>query len=170
MITGAWSVIYYARPRASHDIDFVIELYKKDIPRVLKVFKKLTFEYLVQTDSIKDAIDKKDMFNIIHLPTTLKLDFWLLQKNEFDRCRFKRRNKIILFGQTMWIATAEDTILKKLDWYKNTKLEKHLIDAAFVYQIQKKNLDKDYLNLWAEKLKLKALLAELSKINLEEYI
>ena len=27
MITGSWSSIYYGRPRASHDIDFVIELH-----------------------------------------------------------------------------------------------------------------------------------------------
>lgn len=26
MITGAWSAIFYGRPRASHDIDFVVEI------------------------------------------------------------------------------------------------------------------------------------------------
>jgi len=33
MITGAWSVIFYRRPRASHDIDFVVEIDKKDLNR-----------------------------------------------------------------------------------------------------------------------------------------
>src|SRR3989304_411651 len=169
MITGAWSVIYYARPRASHDIDFVVELGKNDIPKVLKAFKKLSFEYLIQTNSIKEAIEKKDMFNIIHLPTTLKLDFWLLKNDPFDESRFARKKKIKLVNQFMFIATAEDTILKKLAWYKQSKLEKHLIDAAFVYQIQKKNLDKLYLEKWVKQLRLTSLLKDLSKLDLEEY-
>ncbi|OGM18631.1 hypothetical protein A2686_04140 [Candidatus Woesebacteria bacterium RIFCSPHIGHO2_01_FULL_38_10] len=59
MITGSWGVIYYARPHASRDIDFVVELQNKDILRVLKAFRELSFEYLIQTDSIKEAIEKK---------------------------------------------------------------------------------------------------------------
>jgi len=31
MITGAWSAIFYGRPRASHDIDFVVEMTKDDV-------------------------------------------------------------------------------------------------------------------------------------------
>lgn len=30
MLTGALTVVYYGRPRASHDIDFVIEINKND--------------------------------------------------------------------------------------------------------------------------------------------
>ncbi|OGM61153.1 hypothetical protein A2955_00205 [Candidatus Woesebacteria bacterium RIFCSPLOWO2_01_FULL_37_19] len=170
MLTGAWSVIYYARPRASHDIDLVVELGKKDLSRIEKAFKELSPEFLIQADPIKEAIHKKDMFNIIHLPTTLKIDFWLLKDDLFDKQRFARRKKIKLFNQIMWITTAEDTILKKLDWYKKSKLEKHLIDAAFVYQVQRKNLDKVYLNKWVKELKLTGLFKELPKIDLEEHM
>ncbi|MGI5826307.1 MAG: hypothetical protein ACOX50_02745 [Patescibacteria group bacterium] len=35
MITGAWSVIYYGCPRASNDIDFVVEISKEDIERIV---------------------------------------------------------------------------------------------------------------------------------------
>ena len=170
MLTGAWSVIYYARPRASHDIDLVVELKEKEIPRILKVFKKLSSKYLVQLDDIKDAIEKKDMFNIIHLPTMLKIDFWLLKDDLFDKERFSRRKKVKLLGQSMWIASAEDAILKKLEWYKMSKLEKHLIDAAFVYQIQEKNLDNNYLKKWVKKMKLRGLFNKLAKIDLGEYL
>ena len=170
MLTGAWSVIYYARPRASHDIDLVVELKEKEIPRILKVFKKLSSKYLVQLDDIKDAIEKKDMFNIIHLPTMLKIDFWLLKDDLFDKERFSRRKKVKLLGQSMWIASAEDAILKKLEWYKMSKLEKHLIDAAFVYQIQEKNLDNNYLKKWVNKMKLRGLFNKLAKIDLGEYL
>lgn len=48
MITGAWSVIFYARPRASHDIDFVIEAKIKDIGKVKKAFSSLSHDFLIQ--------------------------------------------------------------------------------------------------------------------------
>lgn len=170
IITGAWSAIYYSRPRASYDIDFVVEVVQKDIERILLAFTRLSEDFLVQAEDIKEAIIKKGMFNILHLPTMLKLDFWLLQDHPFDRSRFARKQEVKILNQFMWLASAEDTILQKLKWYKKGKIEKHLIDAAFVYQIQKKNLDQEYLRAWAEKLGVLDYFKELGKINLEEYI
>ena len=169
MITGAWSVIFYARPRASHDIDFVVEIHERDLNKILKIFERLPQEFLVQPDQIKDAILNKEMFNILHLPTVLKLDFWILGNDEFNKTRFLRKKRKKILGQFMYIASPEDTILKKLLWYRESKIEKHIIDAAFVYQIQNKNLDKTYLSKWARKHKTSDFLEELKLIDLESY-
>jgi len=169
MITGAWSVIYYGRPRASHDVDFIIEVETEEISQTLKSFKKLPEDFLIQVREIKEAIKKKSQFNILHLPTGLKLDFWLLTDDPFDKSRFSRRKKLEILGQLMWMATPEDTILQKLRWYKEAKIEKHLVDAAFVYQIQKKNLDMKYLGNWVKELDVERYFKELDKIDLEEY-
>lgn len=170
MITGAWSAIYYGRPRASHDIDFVLELTGGKFKSALGAFKKLPNTFFVQTESIKEAIHQKSMFNVIHLPTALKFDFWILTDDEFDKARFARREKVKILNQFMEMATAEDTILQKLKWYEMGKIEKHLVDAAFVYQVQKKNLDFDYLTKWSKKLNLEKYRRRLPKINLDEYI
>ncbi len=170
MVTGSLSVIFYGRPRASHDIDFIIEAEKKDIERIKQTFLSLPLsEFMVDTSMIEDAVNNKFQFNVLHLPTMLKLDFWLLTHSEFDISRFKRRKNINVFGQSMTFASAEDTILIKLLWYKDSKIEKHLIDAAFVYQIQEKNLDKNYLQTWVKKQKTEKYLKELAIINLEEH-
>jgi len=135
MITGALSVIFYGRPRASHDIDFVIEAKKKNVKNITKALSQLSDEFLLDLQDIKNAIEENfHSFNILHLPTMLKLDFWLLKDEPFDRARFKRRKTMKILGQTMTFASPEDTILIKLLWYKDSNLEKHLIDAAFVYQ------------------------------------
>lgn len=170
MITGAWSAIYYGRPRASHDIDFVLELPSQDQKKAISVFEKLPETFFVQTESIKEAIDQRSIFNVIHLPSALKLDFWILTDDLFDKSRFSRRVKVKILGQPMNMASAEDTILQKLRWYKIGKIEKHLIDAAFVYQIQKNNLNKEYLADWARRLGLGKYLRQLPRINLEEYL
>ena len=169
MITGALSVVYYGRPRASHDIDFVVEIHPPEVKRIVDAFKKLSAEYLIQTEAIDEAVKKRGLFNAIFLPTYTKLDFWLLTTDPFDRERFKRKQRINLLGQMMTISTAEDTILQKLRWYKEASIEKHIVDAAFVYQLQKK-LDKKYLEYWAEKLHVSTSLQELKKMNLDHYI
>lgn len=170
MITGSISVIFYGRPRASHDIDFVVEAHEKNIKRILQAFTSLPQnEFLVDSSEIKDAIMQKFIFQVLHLPTMLKFDFWLLKDEPFDQKRFQRKQKINIFGQPMFFASAEDTILIKLLWYEESKIEKHLIDAAFVYQIQKKNLDKKYLGLWSKKHHTTKLLKELATIDLTRY-
>jgi len=169
MITGAWSVIYYGRPRASHDIDFVVELHKEKIKMTLAFFKELSGDYLISVDDIEEAVEKKGQFNVLHLPTALKLDFWLLTDDLFDKSRFSRRKKVKVLEQPMWIASAEDTILQKLKWYSEAKIEKHLIDAAFVYQVQESNLDKKYLQNWVDKLNVEKYFKEIKSIKLEDY-
>lgn len=169
MITGAWSVIFYGRPRASHDIDFVVEVNKKDLNSIVRSFKSLPHDFLVQTELIKNAVLAKSMFNILHLPSVLKLDFWILGDDAFDKIRFLRRKKEKILDQYMYVATADDTILKKLLWYQESGVEKHLVDAAFVYQIQRKRLDEAYLRKWAKKQNTLKLLKKLVTIDLEQY-
>ena len=170
MVTGAWSVIYYGRPRASHDIDFVVEVKRKETGKLISKLKKLSGDFQFQESAVKNAIANKGMFNVLHLPTYLKLDFWLLTSNSFDKSRFARKVTVDVLGEKMVLSSAEDTILQKLHWYQISPMEKSLIDAAFVYQIQKKNLDLQYLSLWAKKLKVTRNLKKLDSIDLEQYI
>ena len=170
MITGSWSSIYYGRPRASHDIDFVVELPVKNIERTLELFSRLPDTFMVQLDTVKEGIEQKSQFQALHLPTMLKMDFWILTDTKFDKDRFLRRKKIKLFNQFMEMATPEDTIIQKLIWYSKGGIEKHLVDAAFVLQIQGRNLDQKYLQNWIKKLKLGKNYKETEKIDLEEYL
>ncbi|MCJ7826238.1 hypothetical protein MUP56_01315 [Patescibacteria group bacterium] len=126
MITGAWSVIYYGRPRASHDIDFVIDMRQKDVSRLYSALKKMKNQYVFEKTSIERAFHHRDLFQLVHRGTLLKIDCWLLHDDAFDQSRFKRKQRIQAFGQQIWIASAEDTILQKLRWYKEAKIERHL--------------------------------------------
>lgn len=170
MITGSWSSIYYGRPRASHDIDFVVELPVENVEKTVQLFSQLPETFMIQLETIKEAIKNKNQFQAIHLLTMLKMDFWILTDEKFDKERFARRKKIKLFNQFMQMATPEDTIIQKLVWYSKGQTEKHLVDAAFVLQIQEKNLDQNYLQEWIKKLKLENYYKKMQEIDLEEYI
>lgn len=53
-------------------------------------------------------------------------------------------------------------VLKKLLWFKETEVERHLADALGVLEVQQ-DLDVAYLKEWAERLTIKDLLNELLK-------
>lgn len=73
----------------------------------------------------------------------------------------RRRERIILFGQHVWITTAEDSILHKLVWNKITPSDRQLSDAAGVVAVQGEKLDREYLGKWAHALQVSSELAEL---------
>ncbi len=54
------------------------------------------------------------------------------------------------------------SILKKILWFKESEVQKHLEDALWILEIQQ-NLDLDYLKIWADKLGIQGLLEGLQK-------
>jgi len=66
-----------------------------------------------------------------------------------------------VFGETCWIATAEDVVLHKLYWNTITPSERQLGDAAGVVSVQRARLDLDYLRHWARDLGVSEVLEDL---------
>jgi len=95
------------------------------------------------------------MFNILHHDTGFKIDCWLVDRNdELKVIQFQRRKQMDAFGRLLWFSTAEDVIVNKLLWYRDSSGEKHLLDAAGILQIQDKDLDFRYIETWIKKLGL----------------
>ena len=102
------------------------------------------------------AYEPPHQFNLIHVPSALKADFWLLRPIPFEREMFSRRVKDAWFGETTWLATAEDVILHKLYWNRITPSDRQLGDVAGVVAVQQGRLDQAYLRSWAAELGLAA--------------
>lgn len=160
MLTGAYAVSFYGRPRTTHDIDLNIDIDYRDVPKIYESFKD---SFYVSKEMIKDAIRHQQMFNIIHNETQVKVDFWIVKHTEFDQERFRRRIKTNIHGQPVFIATAEDTIITKLDWYKQSDIQKHYEDVVGIFEIQQGNLDIDYIKNWAKQLSFLDIVADILK-------
>ncbi len=159
-ITGAYASSIHGEPRATHDIDLQIHITLKDINDICNAFQE---NFYVSKEGIEDALKHRTMFNLIHLESQVKIDFWIPKQNEYDQEQFKRRQEISISGIKTFVISPEDLILTKLDWHKKTELEKHFTDALGVMRIQDKQLDFDYITFWAEKLSIKIIWAELRK-------
>ncbi len=72
---------------------------------------------------IREALDRKRSFNMIHYRTSFKVDVFPLRDDDYSQRSFARRRfeRCLSFGPEPLecaVATAEDTILRKLEWYR----------------------------------------------------
>ena len=147
MLTGSLVSSLQGEPRATHDVDLVVDVRPADVARLLA--------------AVEEAVRERRMFNLIQTTTGDKVDFWPLTGEAFDRRRFARRRVVEALGLRLSVSSPEDTILMKLRWSKASGgSEKQLVDALRVYEVQAGGLDLQYLRDWAARLGVADLLAE----------
>jgi len=158
-IGGSLASSAYGVARATMDIDLVADL---SLDHVEILVKTLEEKYYIDEDMIKDAINQKGSFNIIHLETSMKIDVFVLQDSPYFKNVFSRKRAEILDegGRLFYLPSPEDIILVKLDWYKlgDCSSERQWNDIIGVLKVQKKNLDLAYLRHWAIELQVDKLL------------
>lgn len=148
IITGGMAVVVWGRPRFTADIDVVIELVPQKIDEIFSELKKIDKNIYVDKKMIRRALEQNGEFNLIHPASGVKIDFWILKDEPFDKSRIKRRIVKIIAGGKLYFCSPEDLILIKMQWYKKTKSTRQLEDIESILAIQRK-LDWKYLKKWA---------------------
>ena len=106
----------------------------------------------------------KSAFNIIHTRSGFKVDVFLCKDRPFERSVLSRRRAYALPDrpeQPIWLVSAEDVILLKLEWYRlgHGVSDRQWADVVGVLQVQAGQLDTAYLDGWATELGVSDLLA-----------
>jgi hypothetical protein len=160
MITGSFASNIHGVPRATQDADIVIEADAKALDRFLI---SLGDDFYASREAAKEALARRGIFNIIHLPTGLKVDLIIRKTRSFSHTEFLRRQEVDFLGRGRWVASAEDIILAKLEWARDGKSERQFADALNVAKIRGKSLGREYLRTWARELGVEDLLEEILK-------
>jgi hypothetical protein len=156
MLTGSYAMAFYATPRMTRDIDLVVELRQADVANVTQTFSD---EFYVDADDVRAAIVSQRMFNLMHLASGIKVDLIICKQVEFRQVEFSRRRQVTMAGVRTWIVTAEDLILSKLIWARDSRSELQLRD---VRSLLREEIDRSYVESWAQKLGVAELLSEAS--------
>ncbi|OQY99429.1 MAG: hypothetical protein B6D41_01485 [Chloroflexi bacterium UTCFX4] len=161
LIGGSLASARYGIPRATMDADLVAELRHEHAEPLAQA---LTPAFYVDTESIHKAIRDQRSFNLIHLETMFKVDIFIRKPRAFDQSQFARRVRATLSTspeRSAYIASPEDTVLAKLEWYKigGQMSDRQWRDILGVLKAQAENLDLAYLRLWAKRLQVPDLLA-----------
>jgi hypothetical protein len=155
VVTGSYASIAYSEPRATMDIDFVVNAPFDGLER----FRTRMLDLGLYVPTIGP---ETDMFNVLDPEAQWKADIIRWRDEPFDVERFARRIQVELFpGVTAFIPTVEDMILAKLRWIEGRDSALQLNDIASMIELNRDELDLAYLRSWAEQLGVSERLEEL---------
>ena len=160
LIGGSMASALHGVTRSTIDADLVAAIMPEQAHTVVQV---LSGDFYVDEETILDAILHQSSFNLIHLKTMFKVDVFIRKDRPFDQAQFQRREEQLFTvdpDQKAFVATAEDIILAKLEWYRQggEVSDRQWRDILGVLRVQADRLDQDYLQKWAVELGVADLL------------
>lgn len=153
MVTGSIASAFYGEPRATRDIDVVVNCGRRALTRFLELCAEA--DWYFSEDAAREALAARGMFNIIDPESGLKADLILRKARDFSLEEFDRRTpQPVCSSQEPPVALAspEDIILSKLEWAQQTSSPQQLRDAQQVAHARTRELDLGYLRRWARTL------------------
>lgn len=159
---GSLASSLHGVPRSTQDVDVVVDLPQERVAALLEAFGD---RFYADPERVRDAVARRASFNVIHLETILKADLFVLGEDALGRSEMDRRTRHRLGGTEgpeIFVASAEDTVLQKLLWYRlgNEISDRQWRDLVEVLQVQGRRLDRAYLDRWAAEAGVEDLLAE----------
>ena len=156
LVTGSVAAMAYGEPRLTNDIDVVADIQLSHICGLLADFPPESF-YLSE-NAVQAAIRTQGQFSIIHPQSGLKVDVIVRRDTPFDSSRFARARRLRPEeSYAAAFASAEDVIIKKMEYYREGGSEKHLRDITGMLKISRLEIDETYIVEWADRLGLRSI-------------
>jgi len=169
LIGGAIAEWAWGEPRATQDLDLVVNIPIKSVNRLSKELGKR--DMLIPAEIILDNIleERADIpINAIHMYSGLKADLYPVREgDELRKSAFQRREQVD-YGPPIgkvYIHSPEDLILYKLMYFGLSQQSKHSRDIAAILKSKKDALDLDYIEQWATRLGLISIWKEMLDSN-----
>lgn len=160
LLSGSFASSYYGHPRATHDIDFVVEVSRERLDLLRKAIQGLGKGFAITAEELK-RVSTPQMVNSYHAATGTKIDFWITDTADFS-IKYARRRFMIIDRTRISLIAPEDLILTKLSWCNELRSERHMQDCVGIWRVQKGKLDEAYLRKRAEERGITDLLNEIS--------
>jgi hypothetical protein len=154
MLTGSLAAAYYGAPRATQDIDLVIESQSGNLSQFVEALRAAGL--YVDLEAALEALRTGGQFNAIDPSTGWKADLIIRKARPFSESEFGRRQHRELFGIDVALATLEDLIIAKLEWSEIGDSELQRRDIRELLEMAGASLDQEYLDRWIEALNLRA--------------
>ena len=165
LIGGAVATWAWGEPRATLDLDVVVNIPIESVSRLSKELAKR--DMLLPADRLMDNIleTRVDLpINAIHMHSGYKADLYPLREgDELRASAFERHQKIDLgvpLGE-VYLPSPEDLIVYKLWYYSLSQQTKHIRDITSIVLTLGDQLDYQYIQLWVNKKGLASLWGEL---------
>lgn len=146
--------------RSTLDVDIVADMRLEHIQPLVAALSR---EFYADDEMMRDAIERRSSFNLIHYETAFKVDIFIRKSRAFDQMQLERRQPSVIATdpeQSVYVTSPEDVILSKLEWYRmgGEVSDRQWRDILGVLKTRAGELDLDYLRRWARELNVADLL------------
>jgi hypothetical protein len=160
-IGGSWASIAFGEPRFTKDVDILADLSAENVGRFVAALPATSF-YADREEASK-ALRLGRSFNVIHIPTAFKFDFFPAAAYPLGAQEIERATWVVatqLSDAPTPFVTPEDILLAKLHWYRLGAgvSEVQWRDIVGIVRAQRAKLDREYLNRGASTLGVTDLL------------
>jgi hypothetical protein len=146
MLTGSLAAAFYGTPRATQDIDLVIEAQAENLDRLIQNLEDAGL--YVDRGAAIEALDTAGQFNAIDPTSGWKADLIVRKTREFSKTEFQRRRGEELFGIEVGLTTLEDLIIAKLEWSQLGDSELQRRDIRNLLELAGDSVDETYMTRW----------------------
>jgi hypothetical protein len=153
MLTGSFASAHYGAPRSTQDIDLVIEATAAQLRTFVQGLSG--DKYYADLEAALEAHRRESLFNVIDMSTGWKIDLIFRKSRAFSHEEFGRRRMFDVQGRPLFVASAEDVIITKLEWAKLAQSQRQIEDVAAVLKLRWEALDLAYLERWISELGLR---------------
>lgn len=159
-LVGSLASSMYGMYRSTADIDLLADI---SVEQVRPLVDALHKNFYIDEQVVRQAIARRGSFNAIHFDSAFKVDIFIPKRDEFSKNQLERRQRRKLApdaNQYIYVATAEDTILAKLRWYRagGEVSNNQWSDVLHILGVTDFDLDFDYLREWSDTLGIRDLL------------
>lgn len=158
VLGGSLASSLHGDPRSTNDIDFAVRLVEPQVPALVAA---LGPDFEVDEPALREAIRTRRSHSLYFLPSVLKIDLFIRGGTPFDDSELSRRTPLSVGGSVVFVATPEDTILRKLLWFRagGEVSDRQWRDVLGIFRVCGPRLDRDYLRSWAGPLGIAGPLA-----------
>lgn len=154
VIGGSLASTYHGVARTTLDADIVADIRFEHLPILVA---RLQDDFYISADALSDALEHYSSFNLIHLATLFKVDIFIPKPRAFEAAQLAHGVQGLLdpeSGRQVRIASAEDTILVKLESYRlgNALSDRQWQDIIGIMRVQGHRLDLAYMQQMAGEL------------------
>ena len=151
-ITGSMAGMVYGEPRLTMDVDLVLVLPQSAVATLITAFDETHFYCPPKEVLLRESMrPQRGHFNLIHHETGFKADVYLAGNDPLHAWAMDRRRLIEIGQDKIWIAPPEYVILRKLEFFREGRSEKHLRDIHSMIDRSAEEIDEPMLLNMIEK-------------------